>query len=120
MTVRELHLRSCTTCPDGAKGLPPEDVDAYLEEIHRDWLSEAKSSRIKRVFKFKSYQEGIDFINEIARVAKAENHHPNLHLTFHLVEVEMYTHKINGLLESDFIMAAKIDRLYNENLGLIG
>jgi 4a-hydroxytetrahydrobiopterin dehydratase len=120
MTVRELHLRSCTPCSDGARSLPQEDVEAYLEEIHRDWLAEMKFTRIKRVYKFKSFQEGVDFINEIARVANTENHHPNLHLTFHLVEVEMYTNKINGLLESDFIMAAKIDRLYNENLGLIG
>jgi len=120
MVARELHLRSCTLCPDGTRPLPREDVEAYLDEIHRDWKADNKFLKITRTFQFKSYQEGIDFINEIARVANVENHHPNLFLTFHDLKVEIYTTKINGLHENDFILAAKIDRLYNQNLGLIG
>ena len=67
-------------------------------------------SRLTKTFTFPDFQKGLDFVNRVGAVAEAEGHHPDLCLSWGKVSAVMYTHKINGLTESDFVMAAKIDR----------
>jgi 4a-hydroxytetrahydrobiopterin dehydratase len=116
----ELHLKKCQTISEGLRPLLREDVEAYLDEIHREWEADVKFLRITRVLKLKNYQEGLDLVASIGALAQQENHHPVLKLQFRELVVEIFTTKINGLHENDFILAAKIDRIYNQQMGLIG
>ena len=72
-------------------------------------------SRLTKTFTFPDFQKGLDFVNRVGAVAEAEGHHPDLCLSWGKVSAVMYTHKINGLTESDFVMAAKIDRANSPN-----
>lgn len=68
--------------------------------------------RIKKNYKFKDFKEALNFVNKVGSVAEAEGHHPNINLhDWNKVEIENYTHKINGLHENDFILAAKIENM---------
>lgn len=66
---------------------------------------------IERDFGFSNFREALDFTNEVGELAEGEGHHPDIYLAWGKVGVKIWTHKINGLTESDFILAAKIDRL---------
>jgi 4a-hydroxytetrahydrobiopterin dehydratase len=65
-----------------------------------------------RVFRFPDFRKALDFVNRAGAVAEEQAHHPDLLLAWGKVEVTIYTHKIDGLTESDFVLAAKIGRLY--------
>ena len=60
---------------------------------------------------FEDFKSALAFTNEVGRIAEAEGHHPDIHLAWGKVRIEIWTHKINGLTESDFILAAKLDEL---------
>jgi len=66
---------------------------------------------ITKTFEFNSYLDGIDFVNEIANLAEQENHHPDISFGWGYCKIKIFTHAIKGLAESDFILAAKIDKL---------
>jgi len=76
-----------------------------------DWKV-VDGTRLNKTFVFPDFQKGLDFVNRIGVVAEKEGHHPDLCLAWGKVDAVIYTHKINGLTESDFVMAAKIDRAY--------
>jgi 4a-hydroxytetrahydrobiopterin dehydratase len=65
-----------------------------------------------KTFLFPDFKTALDFVNRVGEVAEAEGHHPDLCLAWGRVDATTYTHKIKGLTESDFVLAAKIDRLY--------
>jgi 4a-hydroxytetrahydrobiopterin dehydratase len=66
---------------------------------------------LDRVFNFPDFRTALAFVNRVGEIAEAEGHHPDLWLAWGKVEVKIWTHKIDGLTESDFVLAAKIDRL---------
>jgi 4a-hydroxytetrahydrobiopterin dehydratase len=70
---------------------------------------------IVKTFLFEDFKMALDYVNRIGAVAEEQGHHPDLCLAWGTVEVKIFTHKIRGLSESDFILAAKIDRLYFQN-----
>jgi 4a-hydroxytetrahydrobiopterin dehydratase len=67
---------------------------------------------IIRSFTFPDFKRALDFVNRVGDVAESQGHHPDILLAWGKAEITLWTHKINGLTQSDFIMAAKIDRLY--------
>jgi 4a-hydroxytetrahydrobiopterin dehydratase len=67
--------------------------------------------RLEKEYDFEDFQQALDFVNRVAAVAEEEGHHPDIHLTYGKATVTLWTHKIKGLHENDFIMAAKIDCL---------
>jgi 4a-hydroxytetrahydrobiopterin dehydratase len=67
-------------------------------------------SRLRKTFRFKDFVSAVDLVNAITPVAEEQGHHPDLYVTWGRLEVTLWTHKIDGLTESDFIMAAKIDQ----------
>lgn len=87
-------------------------VNEYMSELSKDWKL-VGGKKIKRDFEFKSFMEGVDFVNKVSEIAEAENHHPDIYLFYRKVTIEFSTHAIGGLSENDFILAAKIDRLDN-------
>jgi 4a-hydroxytetrahydrobiopterin dehydratase len=93
--------------------VPPlkgEDL-ATLEKQVDGW-NVVEEHHITRTFKFPNFRDALTFVNHIGELAEAQGHHPDIFLAWGKVEISSWTHKINGLTESDFILAAKIDKLY--------
>jgi 4a-hydroxytetrahydrobiopterin dehydratase len=86
-------------------------ADGMLKQLARGW-SLNKEGHLERLYTFKDFAQALDFVNKVGAVAEAEGHHPDLHLAWGKCKVEIWTHKINGLTESDFYMAAKADRAF--------
>lgn len=112
MSGPSLADKRCVPCMGGTPPLTPEEFAPLLVELD-GWSVEAEKKLIKS-FRFKNFVQAVDFVNAIATVAEEEGHHPDLYVRWGEVRVYLWTHKIDGLTESDFIMAAKIDRLYQE------
>src|ERR1700731_3235272 len=105
-----LAHQKCIPCRGGTPPHTHNQILALHEQLE-GWLVEAAKKLIK-YFKFKNWLEAVDFVDRISPVAEAENHHPDLYVRWGEVRVYLWTHKINGLTESDFFMAAKIDRVF--------
>jgi 4a-hydroxytetrahydrobiopterin dehydratase len=85
----------------------PKDMDSKL---HADW--QVNEKQIERVFRFKNFEEALNFVNQVGNLAEKENHHPDIHLHgWNKVTIILSTHSIEGLSEKDFIMAGKIDAM---------
>jgi 4a-hydroxytetrahydrobiopterin dehydratase len=102
--------RTCIPCKGGTPPLTHDAIAPLLAQLE-GWQVEGDKKLIKS-FKVKNFVEAVDFVNRIAPVAEAENHHPDLYVRWGEVRVHLWTHKIDGLTESDFYMAAKIDRAF--------
>ena len=70
-----------------------------------------KNGHLYKKFKFKNFLEAMKFVNKVAEIAENEGHHPDFCVHYNKVEIEIWTHAINGLSENDFIVAAKIDKV---------
>ena len=78
------------------------------------WKLEAGATRLTRAFEFADFLGAMRFVNSVAEIAEAEGHHPDIAIHWNKVDLVLWTHKIGGLHENDFILAAKIDRLLEE------
>ena len=85
------------------------EVESYLGKVE-GW-GHCEHRRISRTFVFPDFVGALDFANRVGDIAETEGHHPDLLVAWGRVEVTIWTHKVNGLTESDFILAAKIERL---------
>jgi 4a-hydroxytetrahydrobiopterin dehydratase len=104
----KLKEQKCVPCHSGMPPLSRENAIAMHEEI-REWA--LKDSVIERTFAFKDFKEAMKFVNKVAETAEQEGHHPDIHIYYNKVRLELTTHKIKGLSENDFILAAKINTL---------
>ena len=103
-----LTQKKCKPCEGGTPPLSKEQADVLLSQAP-GW--EIRNGHIFRQFKFKSFKESIAFVNKVADIAEQEGHHPDIIITYNKVAIELWTHKINGLSENDFIIAAKINNI---------
>ena len=105
-----LANKTCVPCHGDVRALKGRD----LESLHREVLlwKVVTEHHITRTFTFPDFRKALDFVNRVGEVAEQQGHHPDILLAWGKAEVTLWTHKIDGLTESDFIMAAKIDRLY--------
>jgi 4a-hydroxytetrahydrobiopterin dehydratase len=101
------------TCIPCRGGVPPLEASAARELLSQapSWALMDDARRIERTFRFPNFQQAMDFVVKIGGLAEAEGHHPDIHFGWGYATVSMHTHKIKGLHENDFIMAAKINRL---------
>lgn len=116
---KNLLKKICVPCEDkNLKPLSREDAQDYLDEISGWVLVSDKNpepkqawygARISKEFKFRDFIGAINFVERVADVAEMEGHHPDIHIHYNKVLLELWTHSINGLSENDFIVAAKID-----------
>ena len=104
----DLTKKRCVPCEAGTPPLEMLKVNQLLKEIPTWTL---KEGHLFKKFKFKNFAEAMKFVNKIAQIAEQEGHHPDFCVHYNKVEVELWTHVINGLSENDFIVAAKIDEL---------
>jgi 4a-hydroxytetrahydrobiopterin dehydratase len=105
-----LAEKDCVPCKGG---VPPLKGDA-LDELKKQlpgW-DVVNEHHLHKLFKFPDFKQALSFVNRAGAVAEEEGHHPDLLLAWGKTEVTIYTHKIDGLTESDFILAAKIDRVF--------
>ena len=111
MSVCDLTSKSCKPCEGGVAPLDMEQANKLLAELHKDWSIGADGTEISRTFSFKNYYQTMAFVNALAWIAHAEDHHPDLEAGYSRCHVRYSTHAIGGLSENDFICAAKIDAL---------
>jgi 4a-hydroxytetrahydrobiopterin dehydratase len=108
--VTNLADKKCVPCRGGTPPLTPEHIAPLLAQLD-GWKVEENKKLVKS-FRFKNFAQAVEFVNAITTVAETEQHHPDLYVRWGETRVYLWTHKIDGLSESDFVMAAKIDRLY--------
>jgi 4a-hydroxytetrahydrobiopterin dehydratase len=106
MSLAEKH---CVPCKGGVPPLKGEALEKMKAQVP-GW-EVVEEHHLARTFGFPDFRTALDFVNRVGEIAEAEGHHPDLYLAWGKVGVKTWTHKIDGLTESDFILAAKIDRL---------
>jgi 4a-hydroxytetrahydrobiopterin dehydratase len=106
----ELATQSCTPCRGGVPPLAPEQAATFQRHVP-DWSLLDAARRIERRFKFRNFAEAFAFVARAAELAEAEGHHPDITFGWGYATVSLQTHKIKGLHDNDFIMAAKLDRI---------
>jgi 4a-hydroxytetrahydrobiopterin dehydratase len=106
-----LQDKRCVVLP---KGTPPLSLKAIaeLEAQVAEWKV-VDGTKLSREYKFKTYMDGARWVPLLGAIADSEDHHPDVHLFYRRVVVELWTHTVNGLSENDFILAAKLDRAYD-------
>ena len=106
--------RKCKPCEGGVPPLEPDAAAQLLRALDAAWSISADGKWIRRTFEFTNFYRTIAFVNAIAWVANNEGHHPDLEVAYGSCIVNYTTHEIKGLSENDFICAAKIDRLMDQ------
>jgi 4a-hydroxytetrahydrobiopterin dehydratase len=105
-----LTEKVCVPCRGDVPPLKGEALEALKKELP-GW-DVVNDHHLHKLFKFADFKQALFFVNRVGAIAEEEGHHPDLLLAWGKVEVTTYTHKIDGLTESDFILAAKIDRVF--------
>lgn len=110
-TADQLAAKKCEPCEGGVPKYTRQQAEEQLKNL-AGWQLANDGQRIRKNWTAKDFLAAIEFFDEVAKVAEAEDHHPDLHLEgYRNVSIEIWTHAIGGLSENDFILAAKIDRL---------
>ena len=108
-----ISKKTCVPCQGGIPPLDKEQINNYIKELDPHWnINQYKD--IRKEYDFETYKEAIFFVNNVADLAEDEGHHPFIHINYKKVLIILYTHKINGLHENDFILAAKCDNLFDK------
>jgi 4a-hydroxytetrahydrobiopterin dehydratase len=108
--MSNLADKTCVPCRGGVPAIKGSELDALHTQVP-DWTV-GEEHHLTRNFGFLDFKQALDFVNRVGVVAEAQGHHPDILLAWGKAEITLWTHKINGLTESDFIMAAKIDQIY--------
>jgi 4a-hydroxytetrahydrobiopterin dehydratase len=107
--MSELAGKQCVPCRGGVPALPCDETARLLEQVS-GWTI-VDGHHLSKTIKFPDFAEALAFVSKVGAIAEEQGHHPDIYLTWGKVRVEIWTHKIDGLTESDFILAAKIDKL---------
>jgi 4a-hydroxytetrahydrobiopterin dehydratase len=108
-----LAEKDCVPCKGGVPPLHGRDVEKLRSELKPDWRA-VNEHHLEREFKFQDFRQALDFTNKVGELAEEQGHHPDIFLAWGKVKITIWTHKIDGLTESDFVLAAKLDQLQNE------
>ena len=105
----ELSSRECVPCRGGVPPLKGEEITTFLNQL--DGWRVISQHHLKKVYKFENFKAAQDFVNRVGDLAEQQRHHPDICFGWGRAEITIWTHKIDGLTESDFVLAAKIDKL---------
>ena len=108
--VCDLTTKKCVPCRGGVPPLEGQALTDLQRQLGHDWQVVA-GHHLEKEFGFPDFKSALAFTNRVGALAEAEGHHPDIHLAWGKVRITVWTHKIDGLTESDFILAAKIDQL---------
>jgi len=106
----DLSKKKCVPCQGGVPPLKGASLKEFHQQLSKDWKV-IDEHHLEREYTFKNFRDALAFTNAIGAIAEEEGHHPDIFLSYGKVKIELWTHKINGLTESDFILAAKIEKL---------
>jgi 4a-hydroxytetrahydrobiopterin dehydratase len=112
--MSNLSEKKCIPCSGGVPPLAGEEKLKLKERISSDWEFFENNSRLRRRLKLDDFKQSIELANLIGEVAEEQWHHPELCVGYGHLDIEIWTHKINDLVESDFIFAAKVDRIIKD------
>lgn len=107
--MSELSSKNCVPCRGGVPPLEGQELQKLSKQVP-EWKV-VDGHHITRAFTFPDFRQALDFVNKVGELAETQGHHPDISLAWGKAEITTWTHKINGLSESDFILAAKIDEL---------
>lgn len=110
MSQTDLSAKKCTPCQGGIPPLSCAIAEQYLSSAP-GWELQDDATRVKRTFKFSNFLEALAFAQRVGLLCEEEGHHPDISIGWGYCKVVFQTHKINGLHENDFIMAAKVNQL---------
>ena len=108
--MSELAEQECVPCKGGIPSLKGQALAELLQKLGNHW-NVINGHHLEKDFAFKNFREALIFTNKVGELAEQQGHHPDIYLAWGRVKITLWTHKIDGLTESDFVMAAKIDRL---------
>jgi 4a-hydroxytetrahydrobiopterin dehydratase len=108
--MTELAAKTCVPCRGGVPPMAKTEAERYLRKAP-GWALIDDGRLIERKLTFKNFKEALAFVNQVGALAEEEGHHPDIAFGWGYATVSLHTHKIKGLHENDFIMAAKINRL---------
>lgn len=107
----DLSQKTCIACSADTEPLKGDAIDQLMEQLPPGWLV-VDQHHLEKQYKFKDFRTALDFVNKVGQLAESAGHHPDIFLSWGKVKLMIWTHKINGLHENDFILAAKADSLY--------
>ncbi len=110
VVMSDLAAKACVPCRGGVPPLKGEELASLQRQI--DGWNVIEGHHITKAFTFLNFRGALTFVNRVGELAEEQGHHPDISLAWGKVGITTWTHKINGLTESDFILAAKIDQLY--------
>jgi 4a-hydroxytetrahydrobiopterin dehydratase len=113
--ANDLAAKSCVPCKGGTPPLKGEALDALRQQLGGDW-NVVDEHHLEKQYRLEDFAQALDFVNRVGAVAEEQFHHPDLFLAWGRVGITIWTHKIDGLTESDFVFAAKADRVFGELL----
>jgi 4a-hydroxytetrahydrobiopterin dehydratase len=109
----ELAKKECVPCKGGVPPLKGKALAELLGRLNAGWKV-VDEHHLQKAYSFKNFQEAFEFTIKVGTLAEAQGHHPDIYLAWGKVELTIWTHKIDGLTESDFIFAAKADEALSQ------
>ncbi len=106
----ELSKMECVPCKGGVPPIKGEELKQIQKRLGGGWQV-VEEHHLAKEFSFKDFREALDFTNKVGELAEHQGHHPDIYLSWGKAGITIWTHKIDGLTESDFVLAAKIDDL---------
>ena len=106
--MSDLASKECVPCKGGVPPLQGEELTRLQNELGGDWQV-IGGHHLEKDYQFPNFREALDFTNSVGELAEAQGHHPDIYLAWGKVKITIWTHKIDGLTESDFVFAAKSD-----------
>ena len=108
--MSDLASKQCVPCRGGVPPLTGDELVTYQQQLAGGWQV-VKEHHLEHEYRFDDFRQALDFAVRVGEMAEEQDHHPDIFLTWGLVKVTIWTHKIDGLTESDFVFAAKADQL---------
>ena len=108
--METLAMKECIPCKGGIPPLKGEELRSLEAQLGNQW-EVVNEHHLQKNYTFKNFKDALEFTNRIGEIAEQQAHHPDIYLTWGKVMVKIFTHKIDGLNESDFILAAKFDKV---------
>jgi len=107
--MKDLASKQCVPCRGGVPPLKGAELQVFLRDVNNGWQV-IDEHHLEKEYRFENFREALDFTIRVGELAEEQRHHPDIYLAWGKVRLTIWTHKINGLTESDFVFAAKADR----------
>ena len=111
--MSDLHTKKCIPCDGGIPGFDITEIHKYLKMVD-GWEVKANEDKVYYLiknFKFKNFLDSQNFVNKVGAISEQEGHHPDIWFGWGYAKIKIFTHSIKGLHESDFVLAAKVDKI---------